>query len=110
VFVTALPHSTAEVERTFSRLNNNKNKLRDCPAVCSLEAMMKFSENFPGDFEVNQRLSIYMSKQGKHILQNWKILKLLVLSLMRLFPCELQPAGELQGLCLRFTAKRAGVS
>jgi len=30
VFITALPQSTAEVGRTFSRLNNNKNKLRDC--------------------------------------------------------------------------------
>jgi len=39
-----------------------------------------------------------MGKQGKHILKNVKILKLLVLSLMRPFPCELQPAGELQGI------------
>jgi len=45
--------STAEVERTFSQLNNNKNKLRDCLAVCTLEAIIKFSEDFPGDFEVN---------------------------------------------------------
>jgi len=56
VFITALPQSTAEVERTFFRLNNNKNNLKDCPAVCSLEAIMKSSENFPGDFEVNQRI------------------------------------------------------
>jgi len=55
-FITAFPQSTADVERTFSRLNNNKNKLRDCPAVCSLEAIMKSSENFPGDFVVNQRI------------------------------------------------------
>jgi len=38
-----------------------------------------------------------MGKQGK---PNLKILKLLVLSLMRPFPCELQPAGELQGIML----------
>jgi len=39
VFITALPQSTAEVERTFSCLNYNKNKLRDCLAVCTLEAI-----------------------------------------------------------------------
>ena len=57
VFITLLPQSTAEVERTFSRLNNNKNKLRDCLVECTLEAIMKSSENFPGDFEVNQRIT-----------------------------------------------------
>jgi len=39
-----------------------------------------------------------MAKQGKHILKYLKILKLLVLSLMRLFRCELLPAEELQGI------------
>jgi len=57
VFVTALPQSIAEIERTFSRLNNNKNKLRGCClAVCTLEAITESRENFSGDFEVNQRL------------------------------------------------------
>jgi len=43
VFITTFPQSTAEVEITFSRLNNNKNKLSDCPAVsvCTLEAIIK---------------------------------------------------------------------
>ena len=62
MFITASPQSTAEVERTFSGLNNNKNKLRDCLAVCTSEAIIKSSENFPGVFEVNQRgknLGIY---------------------------------------------------
>jgi len=49
-----------------------------------------------------------MAKQEKHNLKNWKILKLLVLSLMRLFSCELQPAKGLQGLSLKFIAKGAG--
>jgi len=53
--ITALPQSTDEVERIFSRLNNNKNKLRDCLAVCTLEAIIKSSEKFPSDFEVKQR-------------------------------------------------------
>jgi len=38
-------------------------------------------------------LCIYMAKQGKHILKNLKIAKLLMLSLIRLFRCELEPAG-----------------
>ena len=62
VFVAALPQSIAEVERTFTRLNNNKNKLSDCLAVCTLEAIIKSSENFPGDFKVNQ---ILMHLHGK---------------------------------------------
>jgi len=64
VFVTALPQSTAEVERTFSGLNN-KNKLSDCLAVCTLEAIIKSSKNFPGDFEVNQRLKHLHGKARK---------------------------------------------
>jgi len=61
VFTPALPQSTAEAERTFSRLDNDKNKLRDCLAVCILEAI-KSGENFPGDFEVNE---ILMHLHGK---------------------------------------------
>ena len=38
-------------------------------------------------------LCICMAKRAKRILKNWKILKLLVLPFMKLFPCELQPAG-----------------
>jgi len=100
VFITALPQSTAEVERTFSHLNNNKNKLRDCLAGCTLEAVIQFNENFPGDFAVNQRDIHLHGKPRKTSSNNWKILKLLVLSLMGLFLCELQPAGELQGMML----------
>jgi len=53
-------------------LNNNidKNKLRDCLAVCTLEAtIIKSSENFSGDFEVNQslmHLQITWRTKGKH--------------------------------------------
>jgi len=85
VFVTALPQSNAEVERTFSCLNNNKNKLRDWLAVCILS-----SENCQVNLRSTKDLCIYMAKQWKHFL---KILKLLMLSLTRLF--LVQPAGEL---------------
>jgi len=47
-----------------------------------------------------------MGKHGKHILKYLKILKLLVLSLMRSFACELQPAGELQGIMLEIYCER----
>jgi len=50
-----------------------------------------------------------MGKQGKHVLKNLKILKLLVLSLMRPFPCEgeLQRlARELQGIMLKIYCER----
>jgi len=33
--------------------------------VCTLEAMIKSNENFPGDFEVNQRL-MHLDAEGKH--------------------------------------------
>jgi len=54
----------------------------------------------------NKDLCIYTGKQGKHILKNLKILKVLVLSLMRPFPCELQPAGELQGIMFEIYCER----
>ena len=41
--ITALPQSTAEVERTFSKVNNNKTKLRNSLAVRTLETIIKSS-------------------------------------------------------------------
>ena len=37
--------------------------------MCTLEAIIKVGENFPGDFEVNQRLMPLHGKVGKHILK-----------------------------------------
>ena len=71
MFITALPQSIAEAERTFSGLNNNKNKLSDCLAVCTLEAIIKSSENFPGDFEVNQSLMHLHGKARKTYFENF---------------------------------------
>jgi len=108
VFITAisLPQSTAEVERTFSRLNNNKNKLRNRLSLCTFEATVKSSENFLGDFEVNQTLVHLHGKARKTYFDNLKILKLLMLSLMRLSPCELQTAGDLYGIMLKIYCER----
>ena len=39
--ITALPQSTAEVERTFSKLNNNKTKLPNVLGVRTLEAIKR---------------------------------------------------------------------
>ena len=104
MFITALPQSNAEVERTLSRLNNNKNKLMDCLTVGTSEAIIMSSKNFPGNFEVNQRHAFtWQSKENIGYFE--KILKLLVLSPMRLF-CESQPAGELQGIMLKIYGER----
>jgi len=50
----------------FSHLNNNKNKLRDCLAVCTVEAIIK---KFPGDFEVNQRPRHFHGEVKENILK-----------------------------------------
>ena len=74
MFLSALPQSTAEVEKAFSRWNNNKNKLRDRLVVCSLdlEAIIKSSENFPGDCEANQRLTHSRGKARKTHFEKFK--------------------------------------
>ena len=50
--LTALPQSTAEVERTFSKLNNNKTKLRNKLSVKTLESIIKTCERFPSNFVI----------------------------------------------------------
>jgi len=76
----ASKHCSGEVERTFSSLNNNKNKLRNRLTVCILEAIVSLSpvRIFQVTLKSTKDLCIYMAKQGKH-------LKILKLSLMRLF-------------------------
>jgi len=58
--------------------------------LCAFWKQLSLVRIFQVTLKSMKYLCIYMAKQGKHILKNWKILKLLVLSLMRLFPCELQ--------------------
>ena len=52
--VTALPQSTAAVERTFSKININKTKLRNCLAVNTLESIVKVSEKFTTNFDIDE--------------------------------------------------------
>jgi len=97
VFITALPQSTAEVEITLSHLNNNKNKLKYCLAVCTLETIIKSSENFPGDFEVKTKtysMHLYGTAR-KTYFENPEAVG--AITDETFFPCELHPAGELQG-------------
>ncbi len=54
--VIALPQSTAAVERTFSKINNNKTKLRNRLGVNTVESIVCVSETFPSCFEVDQKL------------------------------------------------------
>ena len=54
--VTALPQSTAEVERTFSKVNGTKTEVGSRLAVQTMEAMLKCSKTFPSTFEVDQRM------------------------------------------------------
>ena len=69
--VTALPQSTAVVERTFSKLNNNKTKLRNALCVRTMEAIVKVSEEFPGKFESNQRLAELHSKTRANYMKKY---------------------------------------
>ena len=63
--ITALPQSTAVVERTFYKINCNKTKLRNRLAVRTIEAVIRVGEGFPGCFEVSARLSsLYSSARG----------------------------------------------
>ena len=60
--ITALPQSTAVVERTFSKLKNNRTKLRNALGVCTMEAIVKVSEEFPINFDSNKRFAELHSK------------------------------------------------
>jgi len=64
--------------KKFSGLNNNENKLRDRQAVCSLEAIIKSSEHFPGDFEANQRLTHLHGKARKTFVSGIQVANLVL--------------------------------
>eukprot|EP00794_Sanderia_malayensis_P014780 gene14780-16316_t len=66
--ITALPQSTAVVERTFSKINNNKTKLRNRLAVRTIEALIKVDEGFPSSFDISARLSsLYSNARGSYM-------------------------------------------
>lgn len=60
--ITALPQSTAAVERTFSKVNNNKTKLRSRLAVRTIEAIVRVSERFSTNFEIDEKMANLFSK------------------------------------------------
>ena len=68
--ITALPQSTAEVERTFSKVNN-KIKLQNALAVHTLEAIIKSNQAYPTNFEVNERLTNLHSKARKCYMERY---------------------------------------
>jgi len=112
VFITALPQSTTEVERTFSRLNNNKNKLRDCLAVCNWETIIRSSENFLGDFEVKTKtysMHLY-GKARKTYFEKFENSEAVGAITDETFHvnCNQLESCKGSGLCLRFIAKDAG--
>ena len=66
--VAALPQSTAAVERTFSKINNNKTKLRNGLAITTIEAIVKVSERFKKNFEIDERLaSLHSNARGAYM-------------------------------------------
>jgi len=71
--------------------------------VCTLVAIIKSSGNFPGYFEVNQRLVHLHGKARKTF---WKNSEAVGAITDETFPCELQPAGEFQGIMLKIYCEK----
>ena len=61
--ITASAQSTAEVERTFSKVKSNKTKWQNALAVRTLAAIIKSAS--PTNFQVNERLTSLHSKARK---------------------------------------------
>ena len=61
------------MERAFSKVNNNKTRLRNSLSVNTLDSIVKVSETFHRHFEINTRLAhlhgnaknVYMEKYKK---------------------------------------------
>ena len=77
--IMALPQSTAGVERTFSKVNNYKIRLRSSLSVSTVESIVKVNELFKGNFEINDRLAHLHGNARKFILKNTKKLTLMTL-------------------------------
>ena len=71
ICLTSLPQSTTEVERTLSKLNANKTKLRSFLAVRTLEAIIKMVESFPSHVDVNARLTHLYTNARKMYMEKY---------------------------------------
>ena len=60
--VTALPQTTTAVERTFSKISNNKTKLRNALSVRTVEAIVRTSDYFSTNFDVDDKVVCLYSK------------------------------------------------
>ena len=60
--VTALPQSTAAVERKFSKICSNKTKLRNTLSVRTVEAIVRTSDYFSTNFDADDKLVGWYSK------------------------------------------------
>ena len=66
--VTALPQSTAAVERTFSKISNNKIKIGNALSVRIVEAIVRTSDYFSTNFDVDDKLvGLYSKTRGKYM-------------------------------------------
>ena len=66
--VTALPQSTAAVERTFSKISNNKTKLRNALSVQQVETIVRTSDYFSKNFDVDDKLvGLYCKVRGTYM-------------------------------------------
>ena len=66
--VTALPQSTAAVERTFSKISSNKTKLRNALSLRTVEAIVRTSDYFSVNFDVDDKLvALYSKARGKYM-------------------------------------------
>jgi len=81
--------------------------MRDRLVVCTLEAIIKSSENFPGYFEVNERLTHLHGKARKTNFEKFENSEA-VDAVTDFFLVNCNQLESCKGLCLRFVAKGGG--
>ena len=69
--IIALLQSTAAVEHTFLKINNNKTKLRNSFAISTIKSIVKASEKFKEPFEIDERLFHLHSKARNSYMQKY---------------------------------------
>ena len=66
--MTALPKSTVAVERIFSKISNNKTKLCRVLSVRTIEAIVRTSNYFSTNFDVDDKfVGLYAKARGTYI-------------------------------------------